>query len=80
MKINIKMLYGFQVFVLFLITSCVCGDSIYESYVPSRSNGDPTDNRQHHPPSMLCMNIKPQHSVDIKQVRLIFRNKTLSEI
>ncbi|KAM7354968.1 uncharacterized protein ACRADG_001244 [Cochliomyia hominivorax] len=54
--------------VLILFTNRVSGDTIYETYVPARSGGDTNDMRQHHPPSMLCMNIKPQHSVDIKQI------------
>ncbi|XP_065360000.1 uncharacterized protein LOC135953900 [Calliphora vicina] len=62
------MLHGLTAVILILVTSHVNGDSIYETYVPSRSGGDTTDIRQHHPPSMLCLNIKPQHSVDIKQI------------
>uniref|UniRef100_A0A1A9W7L7 Lipocalin/cytosolic fatty-acid binding domain-containing protein n=1 Tax=Glossina brevipalpis TaxID=37001 RepID=A0A1A9W7L7_9MUSC len=54
-----------------------------EIYLPSRPNRDgelpiiqlqqqqqqqQSEQQQHHPPSMLCQNIKPQHSVDIKQI------------
>uniref|UniRef100_A0A1A9VEA4 Lipocalin/cytosolic fatty-acid binding domain-containing protein n=1 Tax=Glossina austeni TaxID=7395 RepID=A0A1A9VEA4_GLOAU len=47
-----------------------------EMYLPSRLNREgeltvlqqQSEQQQHHPPSMLCQNIKPQHSVDIKQI------------
>lgn len=47
-----------------------------EMYLPSHLNREgeltvlqqQSEQQQHHPPSMLCQNIKPQHSVDIKQV------------
>ncbi|XP_037817738.1 uncharacterized protein LOC119607727 [Lucilia sericata] len=54
--------------ILILFAYHANADSIYETYVPSRNGGDSTETRQHHPPSMLCLNIKPQHSVDIKQI------------
>ncbi|XP_061402941.1 uncharacterized protein LOC133338852 [Musca vetustissima] len=51
------------------IVVCVhANEDSYETYVPPRPGSDTTEIRQHHPPSMLCMNIKPQHSVDIKQI------------
>ncbi|XP_013114408.1 uncharacterized protein LOC106092182 [Stomoxys calcitrans] len=61
------------VLVTFVFVCAATGnEESLETYVHARPGGisgsDPTEMRQHHPPSMLCMDIKPQHSVDIKQI------------
>lgn len=73
------------IFILGLLTKSLADKSVAayngdeeDTYnIPSRSGGsidgdgstEIRQQHQHHPPSMLCLNIKPQHSVDIKQVR-----------
>ncbi|KAI9586815.1 hypothetical protein GQX74_002662 [Glossina fuscipes] len=63
------------IYFSFILLSLSLSDS-KEMYLPSRLNREgeltvlqqQSEQQQHHPPSMLCQNIKPQHSVDIKQM------------
>ncbi|KAL9908677.1 uncharacterized protein ACN427_004224 isoform 1-T1 [Glossina fuscipes fuscipes] len=63
------------IYCSFILLSLSLSDS-KEMYLPSRLNREgeltvlqqQSEQQQHHPPSMLCQNIKPQHSVDIKQI------------
>ncbi|XP_073843816.1 uncharacterized protein [Musca autumnalis] len=63
---------GVSLAFIWCIVCVHANEDSYETYVPPRpgvhGGSDTTEIRQHHPPSMLCMNIKPQHSVDIKQI------------